>query len=52
MMGMLVRHLALFVGGKLQVEALGDFCCASRPVREKEANIEGRNLPDEEDCHA
>ena len=39
MMGMLVRHLALFVGGKLQVEALGDFCCASRPLRQESATI-------------
>lgn len=39
MMGMLVRHLALFVGGKLQVEGLGDFCCASRPLRRDEATI-------------
>ncbi len=35
MMAMLVRHLALFVGGKLQVEGLGDFCCASRPLRQQ-----------------
>ncbi len=35
MMGMLVRHLALFVGGKIQVEKLGDFCCASKPLRDK-----------------
>jgi hypothetical protein len=34
MMGLLVRHLALFVGGKLEVEKLGDFCCASRPMRQ------------------
>ena len=40
MMAMLVRHLAYFVGGKLQVEGLGDFCCASRPVRQQQANIE------------
>ena len=33
MMSMLVRHLFLFVQGKLQESALGDFCCASRPVR-------------------
>ena len=45
MMTLLVRHLALFVGGKLQVEGLGDFCCASRPVRtqaitmERQANV-------------
>ena len=34
MMAMLVRHLALFVSGKMQVEGLGEFCCASRPLRE------------------
>ena len=33
MMGLLVRHLALFVGGKMEVEKLGDFCCASKPLR-------------------
>lgn len=33
MMGMLVQHLALFVSGKMQVEGLGEFCCASRPLR-------------------
>ena len=37
MMAMLVRHLVLFVGGKLQVEGLGDFCCASRPLRQEPA---------------
>ena len=35
MMAMLVRHLVLFVGGKMQVEQLGEFCCASRPLRER-----------------
>lgn len=39
MMTLLVRHLALFVGGKLQVEGLGDFCCASRPLRQESANL-------------
>lgn len=33
MMAMLANHLCLFVSGKLQVERLGDFCCASRPLR-------------------
>lgn len=33
MMALLVRHLFLFVSGKLQVEGLGEFCCASRPLR-------------------
>ena len=42
MMGMLVRHLAYFVGGKLQVEGLGDFCCASRPLRQEQATIAKR----------
>ena len=33
MMEMLVRHLELFVQGKLEVEGLGEFCCSSRPLR-------------------
>ncbi|HUH91690.1 MAG TPA: hypothetical protein VL742_00925 [Casimicrobiaceae bacterium] len=33
MMSLLVRHLALFVAGKMEVEKLGEFCCASRPLR-------------------
>ena len=33
MMAMLVRHLGLFVGGKMEVEGLGEFCCAARPLR-------------------
>jgi len=33
MMTLLVKHLLLFVSGKLQVAGLGDFCCASRPLR-------------------
>jgi hypothetical protein len=34
MTAMLVRHLALFVTGKMQVEGLGEFCCASQPLRQ------------------
>ncbi len=30
---MVALHLCLFVGGKMKVEGLGDFCCASRPLR-------------------
>ncbi len=30
---MVAKHLCLFVGGKMQVEKLGNFCCSSRPVR-------------------
>lgn len=33
---MVVRHLALFVGGKLQTSGLGEFCCSSRPLRQFE----------------
>jgi hypothetical protein len=37
MMAMLAKHLLLFVSGKLQVEGLGEFCCASRPLRQEPA---------------
>lgn len=40
MMTMLVRHLNLFVSGKLQESGLGDFCCASRPLRSSETTQE------------
>ncbi|HUF80329.1 MAG TPA: hypothetical protein VMN03_04270 [Burkholderiales bacterium] len=33
MMAMLVKHLLLFVSGKLQAAQLGEFCCSSRPLR-------------------
>ena len=33
---MVVRHLALFIGGKLQADGLGEFCCSSRPIRQAE----------------
>jgi hypothetical protein len=29
--------LLLFVGGKPEVEGLGGFCCASRPLRQEAA---------------
>ena len=38
MMSLLVEHLRLFVRGKLEVEGLGDFCCASRPLRKEPEN--------------
>ena len=37
---MVARHLALFVGGKLEVAGLGEFCCASRPLRQREASAQ------------
>ena len=33
MMRFVARHLYLFVSGKLEEAGLGDFCCASRPLR-------------------
>lgn len=33
MMAMLVKHLYLFVGGKLEQAGLGEFCCSARPLR-------------------
>ncbi len=35
---MVARHLALFIGGKLEVAGLGEFCCSSRPLRRHETN--------------
>jgi len=34
MMAWVARHLLLFIEGKMETEKLGDFCCASRPLRE------------------
>lgn len=33
---MVVRHLALFIEGKLKADGLGEFCCSSRPLRQGE----------------
>jgi hypothetical protein len=33
MMALLTRHVLLFVSGKMQTDRLGEFCCASRPLR-------------------
>jgi hypothetical protein len=30
---MVVKHLVLFIDGKLENAGLGEFCCASRPLR-------------------
>ncbi len=37
MLQMIVKHLLLFVSGKMQVAELGEFCCSSRPIRNAEA---------------
>jgi hypothetical protein len=34
---MVARHLALFIGGKLEMAGLGEFCCSSRSLREGRA---------------
>lgn len=36
--GMVLRHLALFVGGKMVESGLGEFCCSSRPLRQTAAD--------------
>lgn len=33
MMALIANHLCLFVSGKCQEEQIGEFCCASRPLR-------------------
>ncbi|MGO8908648.1 MAG: hypothetical protein ACLQDM_04865 [Bradyrhizobium sp.] len=37
---MVTRHLQLFIGGKLEVAGLGEFCCSSRPLRQHEASAQ------------
>jgi len=39
MMALVARHLLLFVSGKMQSEKLGEFCCASRPLRQDEITL-------------
>ena len=35
MMALVANHLYLFISGKMETEQLGEFCCSSRPVRER-----------------
>jgi hypothetical protein len=35
MMALVANHLYLFISGKMEVQELGEFCCASKPIREK-----------------
>jgi hypothetical protein len=37
MMKMISNHLYLFISGKMQVAALGEFCCSAKPVRQADA---------------
>jgi hypothetical protein len=34
------RHLCYFVSGKLEVAGLGEFCCASKPVRQSDVSVD------------
>jgi len=40
MLQMVARHLVLFVGGKLQVSGLGEFCCSSKGLRLNKQELE------------
>lgn len=43
MMGWVANHLFLFISGKMETEQLGDFCCASKPLRETvDADLKAR----------
>lgn len=33
---LVAKHLALFVGGKMEVAGLGEFCCSAKPIRSDE----------------
>ena len=39
MMALVANHLFLFVSGKMQVQQLGDFCCAAKPIRLGSARV-------------
>ena len=36
---MVARHLVLFIDGKLERAGLGEFCCSSRPLRQRDATL-------------
>ncbi len=42
MLGMISKHLYLFVSGKMQVAELGEFCCSSKPIRSNDAAVTTR----------
>jgi hypothetical protein len=41
MAAMTAKHLCLFVSAKMQVEGLGEFCCAAKPLRSNDAVTDG-----------
>jgi hypothetical protein len=42
---MVARHLVLFVDGKLENSGLGEFCCSSRPLRQRDAGLAASGNP-------
>jgi len=42
---MVLRHLSLFLGGKLQEAGLGEFCCSARPLRSRDSSEEALSAP-------
>jgi hypothetical protein len=45
---MVARHLALFVGGKLEVAGLGTFCCSSGALREQDSAAPAATVENQE----
>jgi hypothetical protein len=45
MAALVTRHILYFVSGKMEVEGLGDFCCAAKPVRAADAVSVDANNP-------
>ena len=45
MAALITRHIFYFVSGKMQVENLGDFCCAAKPVRAADVTLTDANTP-------
>jgi hypothetical protein len=36
---MVARHIVLFIDGKLETAGLGEFCCSSRAIRQRDAAL-------------
>ena len=43
LMGLVSKHLYLFISGKLQVAGLGEFCCSAKPIRTSQDNATTRS---------
>jgi hypothetical protein len=42
---MVARHLVLFIDGKLETAGLGEFCCSSRAIRQRDAALAAAGIP-------